>query len=160
MASFVAGPVGHCFQNEKGLGAFYPASVSLSALLFFFRVRIVYQSHPFIVALFFLLWLGVVAGTLTVAFGVLGVNIGPTDYCLNGKVEDYVAAAALIPLVNDTLVFFAITWKLATDSHILASSAKAASGRGGKRGWWEIMKGDYLPGVSRALLKDGQTYYM
>ncbi|KAG2004260.1 hypothetical protein CC2G_002832 [Coprinopsis cinerea AmutBmut pab1-1] len=148
---YYTGPVGNCFKNEKGLGAFYPASVSLSALLFFFRVRIVYEGHKWIVGFFFFMWLAVVGGTLTVGFGVTGVHIGPTNYCLNAKVEDYVAAAALIPLIYDTSVFLAITYRLAASSHLAAHK---------KGGWWARISGDYLPGVSRGLLKDGQTYYM
>ncbi|TFK19029.1 hypothetical protein FA15DRAFT_660246 [Coprinopsis marcescibilis] len=148
---YYTGPVGSCYVNEKALGAFYPASVSLSALLFFFRVRIVYESHKWIVAFFFFLWLTVVAGTMTAAFGVLGVHIGPTDYCLNAQVEEYVAAATITPLVHDTLVFLAITYRLAENSHASANK---------KHGLWAKFTGDYLPGVSRGLLKDGQTYYM
>ena len=49
--------------------------------------------------------------------GIVGTNIGPTEYCTIASFQPYVSAATLIPLVNDTLVFLAISWRLMRNAH-------------------------------------------
>lgn len=122
-----------------------------TASLFFFRVRAVFDGNRWVVGFFVFMWLAVVAGMLTVTAGVTGAAIGDTKYCLNSKVESYVGAASIIPLVNDTLVFLTITYRLVTNSHMEYTL---------KDGFRTLVFGDYLPAFSRALLQDGQRYYL
>jgi len=97
------------------------------------------------------MWLAVLGACLTVTQGIKGTTLGPTKYCINDGLASYVAAAAIIPLVNDTLVFFAITWKLMRNSH---------RGYTIKEGVRAFVFGEYLQPFSRALMQDGQIYYL
>jgi len=136
---------------EKALDALYPVAIPATSLLFFFRIKAVFDRNQFVVGFFAFMWLAVLAGCITVTRGVTGINIGPTKYCLNAALEDYVAAAAIIPLVNDTLVFLAISVRLMANSHV-----DYTVGRGIKT----LAFGEYLPSFSKTLFQDGQAYYL
>ena len=144
-------PINACYQLEKCMGVLFFFSVTSTYLLFFIRTRAIFDKNPVIVAFFAVLWLAVVAACLTVIIGVDGVNIGSTRYCIDGEVKSYVTMATVIPLVNDTLVFFAISWRLFCNS-----SAHPTF----KNGLRVLIFGDYLPMFSKALLQDGQVYYL
>lgn len=140
-----------CARFEKIVCALYPVAIPATALLFFFRVKAVFDRNQLVVAFFAFMWLAVLAGCLTVTQGVTGVNIGPTKYCLNFSLKDYVSAAAIIPLINDTFVFLAISWRLMTNTHVdydIRSGVKT------------LMFGEYLPAFSKTLFQDGQAYYL
>ena len=104
------------------------------------------------VLFFFTLWLGVLGGSLTISIGVLGGSIGPTNYCQNSFVPTYAWLAYILLLVFDTLVFAAITWRLAQNARLenpnLSQKFKIA------------IFGKHLPSFSKALLQDGQMYYL
>ena len=68
----------------------------------------------------------------------------PLSLCL-------VAVSGIFPFFHDTFVFFAITLKLTKNTH------KEITLRTGVR---VALLGDYLPAFSRALLVDGQRYYL
>ena len=74
-----------------------------------------------------------------------------TANCLSSVVHPFLLAATIIPLINDTLVFVAITWRLSRNSY------DAYTLRSGIR---SLVFGDYLPVFSRVLLLDGQAYYL
>jgi len=92
-----------------------------------------------------------VAACLTVIIGVDGVNIGSTRYCIDGEVKSYVTTATIIPLINDTFVFLAISWRLFSNSYARPTF---------KDGLRVLIFGDYLPMFSKAMLHDGQAYYL
>lgn len=145
------GPVGNCQALQVVIGSCFAAAVSLTSLLFFFRVRAILYTNKWIVAIFSLLWLGTVAGSATVPFAITGSHIGPTDYCVNTGVKPYSSTGIIIVAANDTLVFFAISWKLlsspAIDESIKAKAKVFISGNG-------------LPAITRSLLQSGQEYYL
>jgi len=148
---FQTAPVNACYQLEKSLGVLFFFSVTSTSLLFFFRTRAVFDRNPWIVAFFAALWLAVVAACLTVIIGVDGVNIGSSRYCIDGEVKSYVTMATVIPLINDTCVFFAISLRLFYNSYAgptLRDSLRV------------LIFGDYLPMFSKAMLHDGQAYYL
>ena len=146
-----AAPVNACYQLEKSLGVLFFLSVTSTYLLFFIRTRAVFDMNPLIVAFFGALWLAVVAACLTVIIGVTGVNIGSTRYCIDGEVKSYVTMATVIPLVNDTCVFLAISFRLFCNSYARPTF---------KDGLRVLIFGDYLPMFSKAMLHDGQAYYL
>jgi hypothetical protein len=130
---------------------FYPISLSSSALLFFFRLKAIYSGNRLVIALFFVLWLGVLACTMLIPITVHEMHIGETPYCEDANVPSTAFAAVLAPLVHDTLVFFAISWRLAQNSHIdinFHNGIKVA------------LLGKYLPTFTRSMLLDGQRYYL
>jgi len=126
-------------------------AVSSNALLFFFRIRAIFDRNKSVVAFFALLWVMVFAGSLLAIPGIAATNIGPTNYCMITKVESYVVAAVMIPLANDTLVFLAISWRLMECSQAEISM---------KTGFRILAFGHYLLPLSKALLQDGQMYYL
>ena len=126
-------------------------AVPLTSLLFFFRARAVFGRDPFAVAFFGVLWLGVLGGCLTTIPGIGGANIGPTPYCTTGVFKFYAVAAAITPLINDGIVFFAITWRLWRNTW---------ARRTVKNGVRALVYGDYLPMFSKSLLQDGQIYFL
>jgi len=146
-----AAPLRHCKPFEKAVNVLFPLAVCSTALLFFFRVRAVFNRNKWVVTFFTFMWLAVVAGCLSPISGVAGMNIGPTKYCIIASVQPYIATAAIIPLVNDTLVFLAISWRLMQNAHVDQDL---------KTGFRIFAFGEYMPGLSRALLQDGQAYYL
>jgi hypothetical protein len=80
----LAAPISNCFNTEKALSVLFCLAVPLTSLLFFFRARAVFGMNPFAVAIFGVLWLGVLGGCLTTIPGIGGTNIGPTPYCVSG----------------------------------------------------------------------------
>ena len=101
------------------------------------------------------LWLAVLGGCLAIIVHVLEHQVNPllhtTAVCINSGVDPFIAASTIIPLINDTLVFLAITWRLTRnsyDDHTLRSGIRI------------LIFGDYLPVFSKVLLKDGQAYYL
>ncbi|KDR72366.1 hypothetical protein GALMADRAFT_229145 [Galerina marginata CBS 339.88] len=148
---FESAPTGNCAIFEKVVDGLFPLAVSSTSFLFFLRVRAIFIHNKAVVAFFAFMWLTVLAGTLTATQGVAGGEIGTTKYCTHVKMEHYISAAAITPLVHDTLVFLAISWRLMMNSYIDISL------KGGVR---TLFFGEYLPALSRALLQDGQVYYL
>ncbi|KAF9045141.1 hypothetical protein BJ165DRAFT_1528051 [Panaeolus papilionaceus] len=133
------------------VSAFYPLAIPMTALLFLFRVRAVFDRNNYIVAFFTFMWLAVLGGCIAVSQGVTGANIGPTKYCINAAFKPYIGAGGIIPVVNDTLVFLAISWRLLSNARVqmgLQTTMKA------------FVSGDYLPAFSKAIFQDGQVYYL
>ncbi|KAF8154817.1 hypothetical protein B0H34DRAFT_660307 [Crassisporium funariophilum] len=151
-AIYSTAPFGDCEALQEALSWVYLVAVSGTSLLFFLRVRAVYNKNMYITGLFFFLWLCVAAGCVTISQGVLGINIGPTKYCMNSpNIAAYVTAAVIIPLINDTLVFMFISGKLVSNCHLDFSL---------KKGVRQGLFGDYMPAFSKGMLQDGQVYYL
>ena len=112
-----------------------------------------YNNNIYVTLFFAFMWLAVVGGSVTSTQGVTLIPLGPTNYCTNGKLDAYVIASGVIPFVNDTLVFVAITWRLIHGSPNAGLSARTG-------GMWSFFFGKHLPAFSRGLLKDGQVYYL
>ena len=145
-----AAPTGNCPAFEKITDAWYPISLGFSALLFFLRVKAIYNRNPFVVAFFFVLWLGLLVCTMLIPIGVSGDSIANTKYCEDADVPNTAYAAVTAPLVHDTLVFAAISWRLTQNAHT----------QNFKEGWKVAILGHYLPTFTKGLLLDGQRYYL
>lgn len=111
-----------------------------------------FNGNKFVVAFFIFTWLSVVAGCLTTTQGGTGVPIGVTRYCLAAGLASYTSSAVIIPVVNDTFVFLAISWKLMRNAYVDECSIKGKVRT--------IVLGDYMPAFSKGMLKDGQSYYL
>ena len=88
---------------------------------------------------------------MTTLFGIIGTNIGPTQYCLTGGIKPYAEAAAVIPMINDTIIFCAISWRLWRNNWARPTV---------KNSFRVFVFGDYLPSFSKSMLLDGQAYYL
>ncbi|KAF9043104.1 hypothetical protein BJ165DRAFT_1529223 [Panaeolus papilionaceus] len=148
---YATAPIGDCVYFDKVVNWLFPVSVPATSLLFFFRIRAIFDDDPFVVSFFGFMWFGVLAGSLTVTQGVHGIPVTGTQYCTTGPYEDYVASATILPLVHDTLIFFAISWRLMINSHVDYTLHNR---------YRVMVFGDYLPAFSKSLLQGGQAYYL
>ena len=147
-SGFLAAPISNCFHTLIAVSVFFAFAISSTSLLFFLRARAVFLSNPFATAIFGVLWLGVLGGSLTPSTAFKGENLGPTRYCTIGMIRFYSVAAAIIPLINDIIVFFAISWRLCSNNWTLKNNVRT------------MISGDYLPAFSKSLLQDGQDYFL
>ncbi|KAI0789314.1 hypothetical protein C8Q75DRAFT_807408 [Abortiporus biennis] len=146
---FAVGYVDNCHALAKTIGWCGAAAMPLNSLLFFFRVKAVFNNNPIVVVLFGILWLATL-GCISAPFAVDGTSIGTTRSCVSTSVQSYSSAGIIIVAVHDTLVFFAITIKLTMSS--LADS------------WTQQLRtffsGRGMGKMSRTLLMSGQLYYL
>ena len=134
----------------------YCAAIAFTSLLFFLRTRAIFRKSPWIVAFFAGLWLAVLGGCLAFVidvFEVVKVNpaLKTTAICFNAAISPFIAVATIVPFINDTFVFLAITWRLSLNSYdpyTIQSGIRI------------LIFGDYLPVFSKVLLQDGQAYYL
>lgn len=148
----LAAPTGHCVLIDFITDAFLPVAMGASGLLFFFRVRAIYEGNLWVSLFFFLAWVPVLATNIAVAATVSGGNLGPTSYCEDATAPKFVTSPFICLAIYDTLVFLAITYKMTMNAHVENLDVK--------RGLNTAIRGKYLPSFSRALLKDGQVYYL
>lgn len=97
------------------------------------------------------MWLCVLGGCIGSVVGVGGYNIGPTKHCLSGTLKPFVSVAGLIPFVNDSLILIAISFRLMQITMPEMEIKDFIEG---------IIFGRNLPAFTRALLRDGQAYYL
>ncbi|KDR73141.1 hypothetical protein GALMADRAFT_722177 [Galerina marginata CBS 339.88] len=149
-AIMLTAPVGHC-ENIRYIQFLFLLSVPPTSFLFLFRVHALYLGNKFVTGFFSLMWLAVVGACLTPVLGVSGAYIGTTQYCIHSQLEPYVTAACIVPFLNDILIFLATSWKLFQNAHAAMNI---------KNGVRIMIFGDYLPALSRGILKDGQAYFL
>jgi len=115
-------------------------------------VRAVYLDNKYFVGAFAVMRLGAFAARFTATLKNEATRIGSTNYCLpSSHFGPGIFAAAIVPLIHDTLGFCAITWRL-TKSVPINPTFKAS--------FKVLAFGHYLPAFSRALLQDGQKYFL
>jgi len=123
---------------------------SSTTLLFLFRVRAVYGGSKFIVGFFGLMWVTHLGLTIMVPLSLEGKVMGPTKMCYSTPLRPFAAASLILNGVYDTLVFLAISFRIASYSmagDTLSMRIKCVFTAGG------------LPRLSRDLLHSGQLYY-
>lgn len=129
------------------IGIFWAIAIPSTSLLFFFRVRAVYSGYRPVIFTFVTLWLINLAGSITVPFALTAGKIDPTNFCIIKAVKSFSSAGIIATACYDTLVFFAVSWKIVTKS---AMGGKAQL----------FLRGQNLPQVSKELLRGGQQYYL
>ena len=111
-----------------------------------------YLDNKYVVGVFAIMWLGVLGGCITATQNDEAIRIGPTNYCLSiSHRASAISAAAIIPLINDVLSFCAVTWRLAQNAQVNSTF---------KTGFKVMIFGHSLPVFSKALLQDGQMYFL
>ncbi|KDR73152.1 hypothetical protein GALMADRAFT_251721 [Galerina marginata CBS 339.88] len=152
---FETASIGDCEKLYKLIPWLFCIAMPSTSLLFFFRVTAMYSDYKSVVAFFFLMWLGILAGGVTSVLSVLsdaGSNIGPTRRCIGGTMKTFIWTGIIVPLVNDSLIFFAISFRL-----MLVGLGERVRIRDAVK---VIIFGKDLPAFSKALLRDGQAYYL
>ncbi|KAJ7729801.1 hypothetical protein B0H16DRAFT_1211186, partial [Mycena metata] len=143
-------PLGNCRLAVTIFDSFYPILSGATSLLFLFRVRAIYGGAPLVTWVFGLLWLCVVGSAILIPFGTHATNIG--SLCVVGGLSAYSGVPGTVLTVNDTAVFFAISYRLLLNSNT-ANTGERIQGL-------FTARGGNLQTFSRALFRDGQTYYM
>ncbi|KAH8082421.1 hypothetical protein BXZ70DRAFT_959054 [Cristinia sonorae] len=147
---FQVASVGDCHKLAKAIGWLGVFGLSFNSLLFFFRVRAVFNRDKVIVGVFAVLWLGTSGAALTAPFAVDGIHIGTTKHCVNSNVKSFASAGIIATAANDTLIFLAISTQL-----VMYSLADTWTSR-----IKAFMRGQGLGQISKSLLQTGQLYYL
>ncbi|KAF8141036.1 hypothetical protein K438DRAFT_1878785 [Mycena galopus ATCC 62051] len=145
-------PVEGCRSFHLGVALLYPIAIPATSLLFFFRVRAIYGGTRAVTIIFGLMWIAVLATSIIIPIATIGVNIGPSCYCILVELMPYVGAVSITPGLFDTAVFVAISYRLMGNTHVEYNSFKQKARA--------FFLGAYLPSLSRSLFVDGRVYYM
>ncbi|KAF7968182.1 hypothetical protein HWV62_31696 [Athelia sp. TMB] len=149
-ALYVLASVDDCQALVAVLGACTVVATMSTSTLFFLRVRAVYLQSRAITAVFGALWLITLGLTLLQVSALRAVHIAPTKRCIN-TTNEYLELPSIVTTVSDTLVFLAITYRLAAD----------AAGPGTPRARARaVLRGRGLYSLSKALMQTGQRYYL
>lgn len=132
--------------------SWFPLAVISTGFLFFLRLRAVYNRNRTVVAFFFVMWLGLLVSSVFVPLGVLGGPVAHTNYCKTTVVARSASVVHLAPLIYDTLVFIAISWRLCRIATIHPV--------GPRQNMQVLLLGRYLPAFTKSMLLDGQIYYL
>lgn len=154
LTPFLAAPLGeNCKVIQTACCVLYHIAFASTAFLFFLRVRAFYNRNKYVVAFFFISWLVVLGGALSVTAASAGSGhpLGPTPYCYSTPAKSYISASPITLAINDTFVFLAISWRLLGNSQFTLRK---------KPSFKAVILGQSLPAFSRALLQDGQIYYL
>ncbi|KJA22769.1 hypothetical protein HYPSUDRAFT_638112 [Hypholoma sublateritium FD-334 SS-4] len=156
---FSSVPIGHCTLFDNIALSCSSVAFSCTALLFFLRLRAVYNQNPVVVATFFALWLVfpvvsillplvLPASRRVFAFAVEGTNTCASALSDASPVF-YLQATEL---AYDTLVFIAISRRLCRIAYVKPSGPQESL-----KIW---IFGKYLPAFTKSLYLDGQVYYL
>ncbi|KJA22770.1 hypothetical protein HYPSUDRAFT_185831 [Hypholoma sublateritium FD-334 SS-4] len=146
-------PTRNCVLVTGIVSLFCMVAFSCSTLLFFLRLRAIYNQNHVFVATFFVLWLAFPA--LSIFFTLLSFEgrLSADQRCVSlagGTFSVFVMQA--VELVYDTLVFVAISWRLCQIAYVKPSGAQA-----NLKVWiW----GKSLPAFTKSLYLDGQVFYL
>jgi hypothetical protein len=113
-------------------------------------VEAVYPNNNWVKRFFSVLWFINGGIEVTVVLGVRAFHARDTLHCLDAQPDPYVIAGGLAPVVFDTLVFLAISYKMVATHSTLDA----------KVSWRTLISGKALPRLSRAILQGGQQYYL
>ena len=133
---------------------------SCTALLFFFRLRAIYNQNRITIWSFFVLWLAIPAvsiwSTCIIASGIhLEDEAYPSfKYCpdLVTNIQAQFLYTQSTTLAYDTLVFIAISRRLCRISYLKP--------QGPRESLKLLLFGKYLPIFTKSLYLDGQAYYL
>ncbi|KAF5353965.1 hypothetical protein D9756_006954 [Leucocoprinus leucothites] len=143
-------PLDNCAPIFIAIGCCCILSISSSSFLFLRRVQAVWAGNRWVSGIFTILWVLDWALEIVVPVGVRAVHIPDTKYCIDSQPEHYVLAGGIIPVIFDTFVFLAISYKIAVSYSTLDV----------KVSWGTLVSGKALPRLSRAILQGGQQYYL
>ncbi|KAF7373770.1 hypothetical protein MSAN_00588700 [Mycena sanguinolenta] len=146
----ITAPVKNCNAFERGYGICGVLTQTATAMLFFLRVTAVWHPSKVAFAVFSILWIAVLVAGITVPLQVRAAHIGPTMQCIDTVVPADTDVGAIMPLINDTAIFFAINYRIL--AHTIVADSLVARLR-------VFFGGTGLSTLSRALLQSGQHFY-
>lgn len=128
-------------------------AIPLNGLLFFFRIRAVFNDTKSVVWFFAFLWVAVLGCALTTPFGVKATYPGVEEPCLDLLIAKFVSLGPIASWIYDTLVFIAISTKLMSFSF----PTKKATWRERIKCFWTGPERGF---ITRTVLQTGQLYYL
>ncbi|KAL9709645.1 hypothetical protein Ac2012v2_007384 [Leucoagaricus gongylophorus] len=146
-------PVDHCNAINYCTGIGCVLTVASTTFIFLQRLRAVYSGNRRVQVIAVLLWIGT---CITMAFTVVDAkttHVPGTKYCAYTVANETLLANGVVFLGFDTLVFLAISHKIAS-SHLDVDVVE----RGIK--WRTVLWGRTLPRLSRVVIRGGQKYYL
>ena len=146
-----AAPVEDCNALLRTVGAFFVIAAPSTSALFLFRVKAVYLNNKIITTFFTVLLFVLFGLTILVPLSIKGAHIGPTKRCISTRVPNFTSAPIVVNTVFDTLVFLAISIRIA--SRFVVGDTFGARLK-------SFFIGNGLPNLSRSILQGGQLYYL
>ncbi|KAF7360617.1 hypothetical protein MVEN_00793400 [Mycena venus] len=151
---FATYPIRACSAAFLAFNSFYPVSISATTFLFFSRVRAIYGGERMATIIFGFLWLSVAGSSTTVPIAGRAANSPDTSECILTHSSPYAGSSGIILTVYDTVIFLAISYRLvSTFAYIEPGLTRVEKLR-------IFFDGSNLPAFSKALLTDGQIYYL
>ncbi|KAG6329308.1 hypothetical protein ID866_9782 [Astraeus odoratus] len=146
------GPITNCGLLLTIAAAFQVISSTTASYLFLKRVHTIYCRNKIVTRVFSFLWLVGVGMSCAVFYGAFQdhIEIADTKHCFREKGSSVLSVAFMDPILFDTLVYIAITWKILTTHHPEPRQSC----------WKTFLRGEALPRISRALLQSGQQYHL
>jgi hypothetical protein len=141
-------PIDHCRVVLYVLTSFLIVGAPSTLALFFLRVKAIYAKNKAIAAFFCFFWLAIFGTLFITPFDVTTTHIPGTKRCMIIKVGYYSAIPVLLHSAFDTLVFIAISFRIASYSRAFSSRTSS------------LLRGNRLPLISRRILQGGQLYYL
>ncbi|KAF7334216.1 hypothetical protein MSAN_02382900 [Mycena sanguinolenta] len=153
VGSFVlqVAPVENCNALELSVDTCAVFSQVSTAMLFFLRVTAVWHPNKIAYVVFSILWIAVLGAFITAPLGIRAAHIGLTMQCTTTAVPANTKVSMIVPLINDTVIFFAINYRIL--AHTIVADSSMARLR-------VFFGGNGLSTLSRALLESGQHFYL
>lgn len=146
----LAAPLDNCNPMFIAIGCCSIFSILSSSFLFLRRVQAVWAGNQWVISISTVLWVLDWGSEVVVPTGVRAAHIPNTRYCIDSRLKPYVLLGGIFPVVFDTFVFLAISYKII----IMHSTLDV------RISWNTLVSGKALPRLSRAILKGGQQYYL
>ena len=128
-------------------------AIPLNGLLFFFRIRAVFNDAKSVVLFFAFLWVAVLGCSLAGPFGVKAAYLGEVESCVDILIAKFVSLGPITSWIYDTLVFIAISTKLVSFSF----PTKKTTWRERLKCFWTGPERGF---ITRTVLQTGQLYYL
>ncbi|KAI6005349.1 hypothetical protein EDC04DRAFT_2611579 [Pisolithus marmoratus] len=145
------GPVSNCTLVAMGLVGLQVVSSAAASFLFLKRVCALYYDNKTTRYVFSILWVIGVGTSCAVFSSTLHDyrEIANTKHCVRYQGWTALSIAFMDPVLFDTLVYFAIMYKILSAHRV-----------GQKKSWRTFCSGNDLPHLSRAVFQGGQQYYL
>ncbi|THU97701.1 hypothetical protein K435DRAFT_857378 [Dendrothele bispora CBS 962.96] len=166
-------PTTKCKAIDDLIVTFLLISVSSTTLLFFLRLKALYEHKQTVIRMFFCLWLVTVGCSVAMFWsGEIAHFSDPVTQdpiCTYRTFNSNVGFFSLIAVfVNDTCVFIAVSYRLYLNSYFEMARADRENACSDftlhltktVSKTQEFISGRHLPAFSKALLRNGQVYYL